>query len=114
MNLGLEVAKRIREKRIAKGLTQDQLAERTGFDPSYIGRIERNESTNLTLKTLDRLIIGLDTDYMSFFSFDTYMSDNPKTNRKAAILHSLSLSQHEDQMLDIIERVLELDNLNSK
>ena len=41
----------IHEARIEKGLTQEELAHKSGTTKSYISRIENNGS-NLTLKTL--------------------------------------------------------------
>ena len=35
--------KKVRELRIAKGLTQESLADRAGLHPTYIGGIERGE-----------------------------------------------------------------------
>lgn len=45
------VGRTIRQLRLAEGLTQKELADRAGVDPSYIGKIERGEK----LKVLERL-----------------------------------------------------------
>ncbi|MEQ1645671.1 MAG: helix-turn-helix transcriptional regulator, partial [Pyrinomonadaceae bacterium] len=42
---------RIRKLRMAKGLSQEQLAELTGFHRTYIGMIERGER-NLSLSNI--------------------------------------------------------------
>jgi len=47
----LKIAKRITESLEAQGMTQRQLAEKTGMLPSAISRI-LHAQTNLTLKTI--------------------------------------------------------------
>ena len=47
----LKFGRRIRGLRTARGLTQEQLAELTGFHRTYIGMIERGER-NLSLTNI--------------------------------------------------------------
>lgn len=103
MKLEEEIAKRIRELRIAKNMTQEQLAEKIGFDVSYLGRIERGKSANIQISTLEKIIEALDEDYPAFFSFET------TTNREAAVIHALSLSKNKEELLNIIERIIKLE-----
>lgn len=103
MKLELEIANRIRELRIAKGMTQEQLADKIGFDVSYLGRIERGKSANIQVNTLEKIITALDEDYTTFFSFE-------KTeNKYTAILHGLSLSNNQKELIDIIEKIIKLE-----
>ncbi|AND72607.1 MULTISPECIES: helix-turn-helix domain-containing protein [Enterococcus] len=103
MKLDQEIANRIRELRIAKNMTQEQLAEKIGFDVSYLGRIERGKSANIQISTLEKIIEALDEDYPAFFSFGT------TTNREAAVIHALSISKNKDELLNIIERIIKLE-----
>lgn len=48
----------IREIRKAAGMTQEQLAERSGMDATYIGRVERGQ-INVTLETQERIACAL-------------------------------------------------------
>lgn len=50
---------RVRELRLAKGWTQEELAERTGLHPTYIGGVERGER-NLGLDNLLKIARALD------------------------------------------------------
>jgi len=45
----------IHEARIEKGLTQEELARKSGTTKSYISRIE-NDGSNITLKTLFEIV----------------------------------------------------------
>lgn len=103
MKLELEIANRIRELRIAKNMTQEQLADKIGFDISYLGRIERGKSSNIQISTLEKIINALDEEYSTFFSFEN------TENRYTAIFHNLSLSANQEELLDIIERIIRLE-----
>lgn len=48
----------IRERRIALGLSQEQLAEGVGCHRNYMGRIERGEQ-NITLDMIVRVLVAL-------------------------------------------------------
>jgi transcriptional regulator with XRE-family HTH domain len=60
--LGRE-ARRLRE---ALDLTQEELADRAGLHPNYIGRIERGES-NVGVKALFKLARGLGVSPAALF-----------------------------------------------
>lgn len=49
---------KVRELRLAKGWTQEELAERTGLHPTYIGGVERGER-NLGLDNLLKIARAL-------------------------------------------------------
>ncbi len=68
------VGRRIREIRKEKGLTQEQVGERGGFNYSYIGRIERGDK-NVSLLTIEKIAEALDVEPMQFFiPFDGNLS----------------------------------------
>lgn len=54
------VAANVRKLRLRRGLSQEQLAEVSGFHRTYIGSIERAER-NITLSTLEALAVALET-----------------------------------------------------
>lgn len=54
----LKFAKRIREERTARSLSQEKLAERAGMHRTYIGMIERAEK-NITLCNIEKLAKAL-------------------------------------------------------
>lgn len=54
------LGKAIREVRLSKGISQENLALLSGVDRSYVGRIERGDN-NVAFLTLARLASALDT-----------------------------------------------------
>ncbi len=52
---------RIRERRKARGWTQEELADRASIDRSYIGGVERGER-NLTFSVLCQISAALECD----------------------------------------------------
>ena len=103
MKLEQEIVNRIRELRTSKNMTQEQLADKIGLAVSYLGRIEWGKSANIQISTLEKIIEALDGDYPAFFSFGT------TTNREAAVIHALSLSKNKDELLNIIERIVNIE-----
>ena len=60
------VANHIRETRLKKGWSQEELASQCGLHRTYIGAVERNER-NITLLTLARIARALNSDIKDFF-----------------------------------------------
>jgi len=77
MNLG----ERIRKLREAKGLTQTEVARRTGLLPSYVSRIEGNR-TNPEIPMLERIAAALGLRvYQFFFEGDGQPAELPLFKR---------------------------------
>lgn len=75
INLKLDrIGNIIREARLNKGLTQEELAELIDVTPAYIGHIERNQRS-FSLQTLVRLVTELDIDMNYLFSDDVPTDD---------------------------------------
>lgn len=68
MNLLVLVGKRIQALREKRGLTQEQLEEKTGINTKYISAIECGQK-NATVKTLDKIAKGLDIELYELFLF---------------------------------------------
>lgn len=62
-----ELGRRLREYRLAQGLTLENLASKAGFDKGYLSRIENGKKVP-PIATLSRLAKALDTDISSFLS----------------------------------------------
>jgi transcriptional regulator with XRE-family HTH domain len=70
MRLRETVAKNLRRLRQAKGLSQEELADRADVNRNYVGLLEREQHA-ATIDMLEKLAIVLDTDAVEFFRRDT-------------------------------------------
>lgn len=61
-----DIGRRVAELRAARGLTQEQLAEQAGLDPTYLQRIEGGR-LNLTVRTLVAVATALECAPGDFF-----------------------------------------------
>lgn len=83
VNLRKSVGDRIRSIRKMKSLTQQQLAELSNLDDSYIGSVERGER-NISIDTLEKVIIALEIQPAELFRLDD-QNDNLERIRQEAI-----------------------------
>ena len=60
------LGQRIRNYRIAKGLSQEKLAELAGCHPTYIGQIERGEK-NATIESIEKISSALNISLSKLF-----------------------------------------------
>lgn len=63
----IKFGQRIRQLRLEKKLSQEQLAEKTGFHRTYIGMIERGER-NPSLKNIKRFANAFDVSLQNLFT----------------------------------------------
>ena len=56
-----EFGKKIRERRVEEGLSQEKLAQAVGISRNYLSQIERGQATNLSWQVMERLtsVLGL-------------------------------------------------------
>jgi len=67
MNAQQLIALNIRRLRVAKGVSQDDLALIAGVERSYTGHLERG-TKNPTIKTLEKIAIALSCDISELFA----------------------------------------------
>lgn len=63
----MEIGKKLKELRIQKGLTQEELADRSELSKGFISQLERN-LTSPSIATLVDILQCLGTDLQEFFS----------------------------------------------
>ncbi|MFA7602214.1 MAG: helix-turn-helix transcriptional regulator [Novosphingobium sp.] len=66
MSLREIVATNLRQMRHAKGLSQEELADRAGVNRNYVGMLEREEHA-ATVDMLEKIAAILNVDPMEFF-----------------------------------------------
>ncbi|MEC0180172.1 helix-turn-helix transcriptional regulator [Paenibacillus peoriae] len=82
------VGTRIRDIRKSKGLSQEALAEKAGFNSSYIGFVERAER-NISLKNLEKIAKALNVSVNQLL---TYVKENDElTEEDLSIKNILTL-----------------------
>jgi transcriptional regulator with XRE-family HTH domain len=59
---------KVREERLKRGLSQEELAEEAGVHRTYVGMIERAEK-NITLRNIQKVAEALDLPISDLFNF---------------------------------------------
>ena len=73
--LAMLIGQRIRNYRIQKELSQEELAEKCGLHSTYIGQVERGEK-NATIESISRIAGGLSLPLSTLFeNLEEYQSD---------------------------------------
>lgn len=75
--------RRVREVRLAREISQEELAHRSGLDRSYVGQVERGER-NLTLESIYKLAEGLGVPIAELVSELNEALDLEPSGREAA------------------------------
>lgn len=73
MDLGKRVARNVKAIRLGRGLSQQDLAKKTGLTVRYISRLE-NTAPNLTLEVIEKLTRGLGCSPNDLLSSDEDLS----------------------------------------
>ena len=101
MNNNFNTGERIRELRVVKGLSQEQLALRAEITTTYLGLVERN-SKNPTVKIIERLCHSLEISLADFFV------SAPKVSSPMDPLSSQILSQFSDRTAEEKQFILQI------
>jgi len=78
MNINQKIGQRILSLRKAQNLSQEALAHKSDIDRTYMTGVETGKR-NVTVKVLEKIINGLDTDFSDFFNdkiFNNTMIDD--------------------------------------
>lgn len=102
------LGKRIKQLRKAKGWSQQELADKSNMQYSYLGLIERGER-NPTLEIIDKIAKGLGVEISQLFLFKEGLKPEAEVlEEKVLDLFKLSDLKVKRRLLPIINAVLSL------
>ncbi len=104
------VGKRVRNYRHQLGISQERLAELSGFHPTYIGQIERGEK-NATLESIAKISSALNVTLSKLFE----KIDNTSENERNIPLECYEFisSKSKSEQEQIFRIILEVDKYKS-
>ena len=71
-----QIAGAVRTHRLAQGLSQEDLAQASGLDRTYISGVERGVR-NITLASLEQILLALNVQPRTFFAAALSASKKP-------------------------------------
>lgn len=105
-NLSNEIGQRIRNYRLQSKLSQEELAEKCGLHPTYIGQVERGEK-NATLESISKIAGGLNVPLSTLFEniSDTNIAGYPA--QAYNLVMSMPLAEQE-KLIKILQLIIQL------
>lgn len=105
--LSIEIGQRIRNYRLQNKLSQEELAEKCGLHPTYIGQVERGEK-NATIESISRITAGLSISLGTLFENITSFDDGNSYPSQAYDLILSVTPEKQKQLVDILRSMLEI------
>ncbi len=106
--LSREIGKRIRNYRTQQKLSQEELAERCGLHPTYIGQVERGEK-NATIESISKIAAGLNIPLGTLFeNLEGTAADDKSCAGKAYDLIQKLPTGEQEKVLGILMAIMEL------
>lgn len=111
MDNNYNFGERLRALRVARGLSQEQLALHAGITPTYLGMLERNIK-NPTLKVIEQLCQSLNISLNNFF-LDCQPETTPNDPSIQQIISLLTNCTEKERrlLLQIIKDVLKFKTI---
>ena len=98
------IGKRIQEYRKAKGLTQEELAERVDISPHYLSALERG-CYNIKLELLVAILNALECSADAVFCDVVKRSAEVKTTELASKMKHLSFAEQK-KILEVVDTMI--------
>jgi transcriptional regulator with XRE-family HTH domain len=106
--LAITIGEKIRNLRLQRGISQEQLGEMADLHRTYIGQMERGEA-NITLQALEKVTGALGLTVTQLFRFvnpEEHTSENPTLTQ---IINAIQSRSSKDQLalLNVLNTILE-------
>ncbi len=106
--ISIEIGRRLRNYRTQQKLSQEELAERCGLHPTYIGQIERGEK-NATIESISKIASGLKIPLSTLFeNIEDYSSDAPNYAASAYSIVNSASPNMQKKLITILETIVDL------
>ena len=106
------ISQKVKYFRTQKKMSQEELSEQAGLGLKYINQLE-NQNVNLTIHSLEKVIVALKMTPEEFFNFDSLESTSDKTDNLSLKRINMKVKQlpvgKREKMLSIFVSIL--DNL---
>ena len=102
----MKIGELVREYRLSKKLTQQELAEKSDLSLPFINLIENNRR-NLSVDTLLKILSAMDIDPSDFFRPLSETSDN----NLQLLIEKIQLNKNRTEIIDLFLNIL---NVNEK
>jgi len=102
----MKIGELVREYRLSKELTQQELAEKSDLSLPFINLIENNRR-NLSVDTLLKILFAMDIDPSDFFRPLSETSDD----NLQLLIEKIQLNKNRTEIIDLFLNIL---NLNEK
>lgn len=108
--ISIETGRRIRMYRAQQHLSQEELAEKCGMHPTYIGQLERGEK-NATLESISKVATVLSVSLSKLFeNIEDFNSVGTNYPAEAYRLVQSVSEPYQKKLLSIIRMIIELNN----
>lgn len=109
-NITNQLGNRIRTIRTALGISQEELAFKSGISAAHLGQIERGLKAP-TIITIDKIAKALNISLPILFSFDIVGTPVTKSDLNKINTYLTGLSENEiSEILKIIKAIIKLKN----
>lgn len=106
-DLSIEIGQRIRNYRLQNKLSQEELAEKCGLHPTYIGQVERGEK-NATIESINKITAGLSISLGTLFENITSFDDGNSYPAQAYDLILSTTPEKQKRLVGILRSILEI------